>query len=76
MGRQPLGVVDRQRQSAGGHSADRLAASIGRQDRITLLAAGDLPLEVRLERPDMVGIDRLVDAVAANRLRAPRPAPR
>jgi len=38
-------------------------------DRITLLAAGDLPLEVRLERPDMVGIDRLVDAVAVNRLR-------
>lgn len=38
-------------------------------DRIVLLAAGDLPLEVRLERPDMVGIDRLVDAVAVNRLR-------
>jgi len=45
------------------------------QDRITLLAAGDLPLEVRLPRPDMVGIDRLVDAVAVNRLRdAGRPA--
>jgi type III pantothenate kinase len=44
-------------------------------DQITLLAAGDLPLVVRLERPDMVGIDRLVDAVAANRLRdAGRPA--
>jgi type III pantothenate kinase len=44
-------------------------------DRITLLACGDLPLEVRLERPDMVGIDRLVDAVAVNRLRdAGRPA--
>jgi type III pantothenate kinase len=44
-------------------------------DRITLLAAGDLPLSVRLERPDMVGIDRLVDAVAVNRLReANRPA--
>jgi type III pantothenate kinase len=40
-----------------------------RRDRITLLASGDLPLVVRLERPDMVGIDRLVDAVAANRLR-------
>lgn len=39
------------------------------KDRITLLAAGDLPLSVRLERPDMVGIDRLVDAVAVNRLR-------
>lgn len=44
-------------------------------DRITLLASGDLPLEVRLPRPDMVGIDRLVDAVAVNRLRdASRPA--
>ena len=38
-------------------------------DRITLVASGDLPLQVRLERPDMVGIDRLVDAVAVNRLR-------
>jgi type III pantothenate kinase len=44
-------------------------------DRITLLATGDLPLTVRLERPDMVGVDRLVDAVAANCLRAAdRPA--
>jgi len=34
-----------------------------------------LPLVVRLGRPDMVGIDRLVDAVAVNRLRdANRPA--
>lgn len=45
------------------------------KDRVTLLASGDLPLEVRLERPDMVGIDRLVDAVAVNRLRqSGRPA--
>jgi type III pantothenate kinase len=44
-------------------------------DRMTLLSSADLPLEVRLERPDMVGIDRLVDAVAVNRLRQPgRPA--
>jgi type III pantothenate kinase len=41
------------------------------EDGVTLLAAGDLPLEVKLERPDMVGIDRLLDAVAANRLREP-----
>ncbi len=40
-------------------------------DSLTLLSAADLPLEVRLERPDMVGIDRLVDAVAVNRLREP-----
>ena len=44
-------------------------------DRVTLLAVGDLSLEVRVPRPDMVGIDRLVDAVAVNRLRrAERPA--
>ena len=43
-------------------------------DRVTLLASGDLPLKVRLPRPDMVGIDRLVDAVAVNRLRRPHEA--
>lgn len=45
------------------------------EDRVTLLASGDLPLRVAVERPDMVGIDRLLDAVAANQLRQPgRPA--
>lgn len=45
------------------------------KDRITLLAAGDLPLVVQVERPDMVGIDRLLDAVGVNCLRDPqRPA--
>ena len=44
-------------------------------DPVTLLAAGDLPLAGKVERPDMVGVDRLLDAVAANRLRAAkRPA--
>jgi type III pantothenate kinase len=44
-------------------------------DRITMLAAGDLQLVVAVERPDMVGIDRLLDAVAVNHLRSPgRPA--
>jgi type III pantothenate kinase len=44
-------------------------------DRVSMLAADDLPLVVRLARPDMVGVDRLLDAVAANRLRTPqRPA--
>lgn len=38
-------------------------------NKITLLTAGDLPLGVRVPRPDMVGIDRLLGAVAANRLR-------
>ncbi len=40
-------------------------------DPITLLSAADLPLEVTLPRADMVGIDRLLDAMAANRLREP-----
>ncbi len=45
------------------------------EDRIVLLTASDLPLEVGLPRPDTVGVDRLLDAVAANRLRSPqRPA--
>ena len=38
---------------------------------MTLLAAGDLRLAVVLERPDMVGIDRLLNAVAADQLRRP-----
>jgi len=38
--------------------------------RITMIASGDLPLTVSLPRPDRVGIDRLLAAVAANRLRA------
>lgn len=40
-------------------------------DPVTLLSAGDLALEVKLPRPDMVGIDRLLDALAANHLRTP-----
>lgn len=39
--------------------------------RIKLLASGDLPLAIELPRPDMVGIDRLLGAVAANHLRKP-----
>jgi type III pantothenate kinase len=37
--------------------------------QIVLLASADLPLRVALERPDMVGIDRLLGAVSANVLR-------
>jgi type III pantothenate kinase len=40
--------------------------------RVVLLAARDLPLQVALPRPDMVGIDRLLGAVAANQLRSTR----
>ncbi|MHB8898448.1 MAG: type III pantothenate kinase [Thermoguttaceae bacterium] len=46
-----------------------------REDEVTLLASGDLPLKVEVPRPDMVGIDRLLAAVAANRMRrSGRPA--
>ena len=59
-------------------TASRLIDWLGEmrpQDAITLLASGDLPLKVNLPRPDMVGIDRLLAAVAANRIRqADRPA--
>ncbi len=40
-------------------------------NEIMLLTSGDLPLAVKLPRPDMVGVDRLLDALAANRLRTP-----
>lgn len=55
-------------------ATSRLLAWLGDQrpqDTVTLIASSDLPLTVRVPRPDMVGIDRLLDAVAANRLRAP-----
>jgi type III pantothenate kinase len=39
------------------------------------LAATDIPLEIAVDRPEQVGMDRLVNAVAVNRLRDPqRPA--
>jgi len=41
-------------------------------DRVMMLAANDLPLAIELPHPDRVGIDRLLDAVAVNRVRAPR----
>ena len=47
----------------------------GAAPRTRLLYSGDLPLVIELPRPDMVGIDRLLGAVAANALREPsRPA--
>jgi type III pantothenate kinase len=43
-----------------------------RGDRVSLLQwASQLPLQVLLEKPDHVGIDRLLDAVAANQRRRP-----
>ena len=59
-------------------TTSRLLAWLGEDrpgDAVTLLASGDLPLKVNLPRPDMVGIDRLLAAVAANRIRrSDRPA--
>ncbi len=37
---------------------------------VTLVTSGLLPLAIDVPRPDMVGIDRLLGAVAANRLRS------
>jgi type III pantothenate kinase len=45
------------------------------RESVTLLTSADLPLSVRLKRLDMVGIDRLLNAMSANALRKPnRPA--
>ena len=41
-------------------------------DPMRLLTYADLPLELRVDQPDKVGIDRLLSAVAANRLRQPQ----
>jgi type III pantothenate kinase len=40
-------------------------------DEVMLLTSGDLSLAVKLPRPDMVGVDRLLDGLAANRVRMP-----
>jgi len=43
--------------------------------RLLPLTASNLPIEVRVDQPERVGIDRLLNAVAVNRLRQPeRPA--
>jgi type III pantothenate kinase len=45
-------------------------ASQGAAETPRLLAHTDVPLQVSLPKPELVGIDRLLNAVAANRLRA------
>lgn len=53
-------------------AAERFAAAVTEMRpaaRVMRLAAGDLPLAVRLASPERVGIDRLLGAVAANCLR-------
>ncbi len=53
-------------------AAERLSAWLEAQGirRVHLLSAGDLPLAVEVAQPEAVGLDRLANAVAANRLRA------
>ncbi len=44
-------------------------------DKVVLASAADVPLTVELPHPDRVGIDRLMNALAAERMRTPaRPA--
>ena len=44
------------------------------RDEFKILTYRDLPLEVRVDFPDRVGLDRLAAAVAANAIRAGKPA--
>lgn len=55
------------------HGRDELVKWLRRRgDHVVVLEyAAQLPLTVRLEHPDKVGIDRLLDAVAANAERRP-----
>jgi type III pantothenate kinase len=46
-------------------------ADAGVQD-VHLMAHGDMPLAIEVLRPELVGMDRLANAVATNRLRAPQ----
>jgi type III pantothenate kinase len=62
-------------------AADRLAAVVGelskesgRHWRLRQLTYRDLPLAIDVDAPERVGIDRLLAAVAANRLRRPERA--
>lgn len=75
---QPADAFDWRIASVNRPSTTRLVdwlRRVGHAGRVWLLSAGDLSLVVSLPRPDMVGIDRLLDALAANRLREPdRPA--
>ena len=54
-------------------TAARLVERLGKSKsrKVRMLQAADLPLEIEVPDPDRVGIDRLVNAVAANALRQP-----
>jgi len=45
-----------------------------REEQVERLAAEGLPLAIEVERPDLVGMDRLASAIGANRLRRPTSA--
>ncbi|MBX3425893.1 MAG: type III pantothenate kinase [Pirellulales bacterium] len=50
-------------------AADALAGALARAGNVVRRVAGtDLPLAIEVERPERVGIDRLLNAVAAHRL--------
>lgn len=51
--------------------ATALESLLGEFGQPVQLSYCDLPLEIRAEHPERVGIDRLLGAVAANRLRQP-----
>ena len=55
-------------------AAERLTAWLRQQgvQDVRLLAHGDMPIAIDVAQPEMVGLDRLADAVAANRLRRRR----
>jgi len=56
-------------------AADQLAAWLGRQTPpvpVRVLRHLDVPLAIEVERPETVGMDRLMAAVAVNRLRGPQ----
>lgn len=48
---------------------DSLRRLLGERTQIRQLSFGELPLEIKVPRPDKVGLDRLMGAIAANRLR-------
>jgi len=76
----PLGPCDLSWQVASVNrpTAERIEnwiASEGASDRWVRLRHSELPLSLDVEQPEAVGMDRLVAAVAANRIRPPeRPA--
>ena len=55
-------------------AVDRWSDRVGETHVAYQLTTQDIPLAIRVEKPERVGMDRLVGAVAANRLRRPKRA--